>query len=98
MICVILFCFILASCIGESEDVSVPKDIDLMALPQLCFPGIVLIYHIRTLAHICLKKEIFEFACMLIVAQKVSFVSVVYHACVLTSIYFVPVSRWAPSN
>ncbi|KAK2844521.1 hypothetical protein Q5P01_011180 [Channa striata] len=23
----------------ESEDVSVPKDIDLMALPQLCFPG-----------------------------------------------------------
>ncbi|KAL3060291.1 hypothetical protein OYC64_014785 [Pagothenia borchgrevinki] len=25
--------------IGESEDVSVPNDIDLMALPQLCFPG-----------------------------------------------------------
>ena len=25
---------------GGSEDVSVPKDIDLMALPQLCFPGI----------------------------------------------------------
>uniref|UniRef100_A0A4W6DXT0 DENN domain containing 3 n=1 Tax=Lates calcarifer TaxID=8187 RepID=A0A4W6DXT0_LATCA len=24
---------------GGSEDVSVPKDIDLMALPQLCFPG-----------------------------------------------------------
>lgn len=25
---------------GGSEDVIVPKDIDLMALPQLCFPGI----------------------------------------------------------
>lgn len=25
---------------GGSEDVSVPKDIDLMALPQLCFPGV----------------------------------------------------------
>lgn len=25
---------------GGSEDVTVPKDIDLMALPQLCFPGI----------------------------------------------------------
>ncbi|XP_061572742.1 DENN domain-containing protein 3-like isoform X2 [Cololabis saira] len=24
---------------GANEDVSVPKDIDLMALPQLCFPG-----------------------------------------------------------
>ncbi|XP_033496322.2 DENN domain-containing protein 3-like [Epinephelus lanceolatus] len=24
---------------GGTEDVSVPKDIDLMALPQLCFPG-----------------------------------------------------------
>ncbi|MED6257748.1 hypothetical protein ATANTOWER_030759 [Ataeniobius toweri] len=24
---------------GESEDVGVPKNIDLMALPQLCFPG-----------------------------------------------------------
>ncbi|XP_038567498.1 DENN domain-containing protein 3-like isoform X2 [Micropterus salmoides] len=24
---------------GGSEDVTVPKDIDLMALPQLCFPG-----------------------------------------------------------
>ncbi|XP_008275276.1 DENN domain-containing protein 3-like [Stegastes partitus] len=24
---------------GGSEDISVPKDIDLMALPQLCFPG-----------------------------------------------------------
>ncbi|XP_068995549.1 DENN domain-containing protein 3-like [Embiotoca jacksoni] len=24
---------------GESDNVSVPKDIDLMALPQLCFPG-----------------------------------------------------------
>ena len=24
---------------GLTEDVSVPKDIDLMALPQLCFPG-----------------------------------------------------------
>lgn len=26
--------------IGESEDVSIPNNIDLMALPQLCFPGI----------------------------------------------------------
>lgn len=25
---------------GESEDVSVPNNIDLMAIPQLCFPGI----------------------------------------------------------
>lgn len=24
---------------GGGEDVIVPKDIDLMALPQLCFPG-----------------------------------------------------------
>lgn len=25
---------------GESEDVSVPNNIDLTAIPQLCFPGI----------------------------------------------------------
>lgn len=26
---------------SATEDISVPKDLDLIALPQLCFPGIV---------------------------------------------------------
>ena len=28
-----------ASSASEDRDISVPKDLDLIALPQLCFPG-----------------------------------------------------------
>lgn len=28
---------------SATEDISVPKDLDLIALPQLCFPGIVIV-------------------------------------------------------
>lgn len=31
---------------SATEDISVPKDLDLIALPQLCFPGIVALYWI----------------------------------------------------
>lgn len=31
---------------STTEDISVPKDLDLIALPQLCFPGIVIVYQI----------------------------------------------------
>lgn len=38
---------------GSNEDVSVPKDIDLMALPQLCFPGISSVYVYSLLHYFC---------------------------------------------
>lgn len=31
---------------SATEDISVPKDLDLIALPQLCFPGTVPLYGI----------------------------------------------------